>query len=314
MEERSSAAGLRDVEPILKIAQDERALRCESADASWTYLLDGRESKYSVARESRNTVVKWEGAALLVNTLVSGPANYTVMDRWRLSADHNLLNISRQEVRANGETEGVLVYRRAGAKIAEPAPSQPPVLMPRPAPARPADGEAVVPSGTHVLLELINSLNVKRSRDGDKVYLRTAVPIAAGGRIAIPRGSTVFGTVVEVKGAKGKSDLYIRFDTLTLPDGTTRDLRSRPENGKEGKIAGANDKGHEARTVATGAGIGASIGGLAGAAAGHAGAGLGIGGLAGAAVGLGSVLSKRNDITLPRGTHVDMVIDRDLRF
>jgi hypothetical protein len=155
---------------------------------------------------------------------------------------------------------------------------------------------------------------VKRSKDGDKVYLRTAVPVAAGGRVVVPRGSTVLGTVVEVKDAKKKPDLYIRFDTLMLPSGETRDLRARPEDRKEGKISGANDTGKEVRTVATGTAIGASIGGLAGAAAGHAGAGLGIGGLAGAAVGLGSVLSKHNDITLRPGTHVDMVIDRDLSF
>ena len=66
--------------------------------------------------------------------------------------------------------------------------------------------------------------------------------------------------------------------------------------------------------MATGAGIGASIGGIAGAAAGHAGAGLGIGGLAGAAAGLGSVLTKRPDVTLHEGTTVEMVLDRDLRF
>ena len=89
---------------------------------------------------------------------------------------------------------------------------------------------------------------------------------------------------------------------------------ARPEDRKEGKISGSNDTGREARTVAVGAGVGASIGGLAGAAAGHAGAGMGIGGLAGAAAGLASVMSRRNDITLRPGTHVDMVVDRDLRF
>ena len=193
-------------------------------------------------------------------------------------------------------------------------PERAPILIPRPAAAPAARGELTVPAGTRVLLELTHSLNTKRSKDGDRVHMRVAFPVSGNDRIAIPRGATVLGTVTEVKGAKGKGDLYIRFDTLTLLDGTTRDLRARPEGGGEGKIAGGSDRTGEARKVATGAGIGASIGGLAGAAAGHAGAGLGIGGLAGAAAGLGSVLTKRPDVTLHEGTQVEMVLDRDLKF
>lgn len=329
VEERSRAQALGvEPEPFLTVAQDARALRCSSAiggaELSWTYRLDGAESRYALGAESRNSVVKWEGAALLVNTLAPG---YTVMDRWRLSDDRSSLTITRHIVRRAGEVEGSLVYRRAGSRLSAPpaaapsvpqtapsAPMEAPRLAPRPAAAPSGPGELTVPAGTHVLLELVNSLNTKRSRDGDHVYMRTVVPIAAGGHIAIPRGSTVLGTVTEAKPARGKGDLYIRFDTLTLPDGTTRDLRVRPEDAKEGKIAGAPDHAGDARTVAIGAGIGASIGGLAGAAAGHTGAGLGIGGLAGAAAGLASVFSKKPDVTLPRGTTLELVLDRDLRF
>lgn len=270
VEERSHLSGPAAPEPILKITQDAATIRCQGADASWTY------------------AIKWDGDALLVNSA------HGITDRWQLSPDRNLLTIRRA-----GAVEGIIVYRRAGT------------LVPRSAPAA---GEAVVPAGTHILLALTNSLNPKRSRDGDRVYLRTDVPVAAGGRIVIPRGSTVFGTIVEVKGAKRKGDLYIRFDTLTLPSGASFDLRARPDGGREGKIATPSDGGKDARKVATGAGIGASVGGIAGAASGHAGAGIGIGGLAGAAAGLASVFSKRGDVTLRPGTHVDMVIERDLRF
>jgi hypothetical protein len=325
VEDRSRVRGLNDPEPFLKITQDATAIHCETDGAKWSYFLDGRDSKFKLGAEQRNAALKWEGAALLVNVLVSGPTtSYTIMDRWRLSPDRTLLTITRQVVGKSGEVEGALVYRRAGTHTAEmPAPSvmqpptpQPPVpvLTPRPAPTVPAPEEAVVTAGTHVLLELVNSLNVKRSKDGDRVYLRTAVPVAAGGRVVIPRGSNVLGTVVEVKKPKGKGDLYIRFDTLTLPRGQTFDLRARPEDRNEGRIGAAPDHAKDTRTVATGAGIGASIGTLAGAAAGHTVAGMGIGGLAGAAVGLASVLSKRQDITLHPGTQVDMVVDRDLKF
>jgi len=164
----------------------------------------------------------------------------------------------------------------------------------------------------------VNELHTGRSKPGDSVYLRTAVPVAANDRVVIPQGSTVVGTITEgppLKGkAKSKRDLYIRFDTLTLPDGRARDLRSRPDGPGEGRVAGQTDPGHETRTVTRDTGLGASIGTLAGAASGHTLAGLGIGGLAGAAAGLGSVMADRRNVTLPRGTHVEMVTDRELRF
>jgi type IV secretion system protein VirB10 len=330
---RSSVRDLgAEPESFLTLKQTETAIRCateiDGAEAAWSYRLDGNETRYKVGREARNSVLKWEGAALLINTLVSGAQNYTIMDRWRLSPSHSLLTVNRHIVRAGGEVEGVLVYRRAGADVSD-APAEPrqpatarppgaapsaPTLTPRPEAVPAARGEVAVEAGTRVLLALTHSLNTKRSRDGDRVHLKVAFPVSVDDRIVIPRGSTVLGTITEVKGAnKGKGDLYIRFDTLTLPDGTTRDLRARPEGGSEGKVAGARDHGKDTRKVATGAGIGTSVGGIAGAAAGHAGAGLGIGGLGGAAAGLGSVM-KRPDITLHEGTTVEMVLDRELRF
>ena len=71
----------------------------------------------------------------------------------------------------------------------------------------------------------------------------------------------------------------------------------------------------DARTTAEGAGIGAAIGGVAGSAAGAPLKGVGIGAAAGAAVGLASVMTKHKaDASLPRGTTVEMVLDRDLRY
>jgi hypothetical protein len=50
---------------------------------------------------------------------------------------------------------------------------------------------------------------------------------------------------------------------------------------------------------------------LIGSAAGHPLAGLGVGAAAGAAAVL---LSKNKDVVLPRGTSVEMVLDRDLSY
>ena len=52
-----------------------------------------------------------------------------------------------------------------------------------------------IPQGSHVLLRLENSVSTRTAREGDYVYLRTAVPIAANGQIAVPEGSYVQGVV-----------------------------------------------------------------------------------------------------------------------
>src|ERR1700692_3727725 len=57
----------------------------------------------------------------------------------------------------------------------------------------------VVDTGTKVPLTLINSVSTKHSIEGDRVYLQTVYPIMVNGRIVIPPGSYVAGTVTEVK-------------------------------------------------------------------------------------------------------------------
>ncbi|HYB52731.1 MAG TPA: hypothetical protein VEG84_02585 [Thermoanaerobaculia bacterium] len=321
---RALGAGLADV---VTVKQDARALHCSSetngAAMAWSYDLGGKESRYRMGGYDYNSVVKWEGAALLVNTLVSGTSRYTLMDRWQLSADRSLLVITRQAVRANGETDQKLVYRRAGTVAPLPvrtsaaqAPAQPPaVLAPRPVPSTAPDSYTV-PAGTHILLRLLNPLNTKKSQEGDRVYLQTAVPLAVNNRMVIPRGSDVAGTIVAAKPAKGsgKGELYIRFDSLTLPSGVSRDLRSRPNGAEEGKVASAGDAGGDARRAAQGGAVGAGVGGLAGAAAGHPVTGLGIGAAAGVAAGLGGLFGKKPEPILPAGTTLEMVLDRDLVF
>jgi hypothetical protein len=322
-------------EPALTIAQDDRRITCSSPAGEARFDLHGADSKYRLGQENRNSAVKWEGSALLINTLVaSGPQQYAISDRWRLSDNGATLRITRQVNRGPSQTEGYMVYRREGS--VQNAAENPAPLAPRPAslptaslpagsvPAAPPG--VTVREGTRILLRLVNSLDSKHSREGDRVYLETAVPVAVDNRIVIPRGSSVAGTITRARQpgrTSGKGELYIRFDSLTLPNGTTRDFRSRlsggdPERGnidrEEGKITGEGNR-PEARTVAIGTGMGASIGSIAGAAAGHAGMGAGIGGLAGAAAGLAGVFSKHGaDAVLPKGTNVEMTLDRDLQY
>ncbi len=318
-----------DADRLLVVTQKEMAIECSSEEAGrWSFTADGAESRYRIGDEPRNTIGKWEGPALLLNTLVGGLRSYTIMDRWALSRDRGTLRIERQILRLGNEKQSVLIYRREGFVPQTQQTAAPPDgLTPRP--GSPAPNEIVVPAGTRIPLSLVNSLSTKQTKDGDRVYLETAFPIAAGGRIVIPRGSYVIGTVTQSKKAgkvSGKAELYIRFDSLTLPNGVTRDFRSRlgsvdgtaqgeVDRTQEGKVTGEGNKSGDARSVGEGASIGAGVGGLAGAAAGHARMGAGLGAAAGAAAGLASILTKRGpDVVLPKGTTVEMVLDRDLRY
>lgn len=201
-----------------------------------------------------------------------------------------------------------------GAALAQDAPSSAFVIQP----------------GTHIPLSMINSINTKNSTAGDRVYLQTVFPILAGGKIVIPPGSYVEGTVTEVKRpgrVKGRGMLFVRFDSLTLSNGVTRDFRARVgavdgrgdeklEKG-EGKIVSESGKSMDAKTIAvTGAGgglIGAGLGGENGG--GHMGEGAAIGAGAGVAAGvMMALLTRGPEASLPRGSTIEMVLDRQLTF
>ncbi len=304
------------------------------------YPLDGRSEKSKAADGVFNTVTKWEGSALLVNTMVSGRSNYTVMERWKRSTDGSTLTIRRTIVRNSGESESTLVYENplAIAKVqpapqpapiqaqptaAQPAAAQPTLVQswPRANPQTQDEKEYVVTGGTRILLRLTNSVNTKRTAPGDHVYLETASPIFVDGRLVIPAGSYVTGTVTESKRAgkvKGLSALNLQFESITLSNGVVHDLRSRPGSvdsagnldRSEGRIKGEGTKGRDAGTVAkttaAGTGIGAVLGG---------GKGAGIGAAVGAAAGLAGILGSRgNDVVLSQGTTMELVVDRDLVF
>jgi type IV secretion system protein VirB10 len=207
------------------------------------------------------------------------------------------------------------------------------VAQPAESPSAKEKGEEEAPSftvtpGTRIPLSLINSVSTKHASEGDRVYLETVFPILVNSRIIIPPGSYVAGTITQVKRPgrmKGRGELYLRFDSLTLPNGVTRDFRARlgaldgratEELDKgEGKIKSEGNKGGDAQKVGETAAAGASIGAISGSVAGRPAMGVGIGAAAGAAAALVGVLASRGpDAVLAKGTTVEMVLDRPLSF
>ena len=176
-----------------------------------------------------------------------------------------------------------------------------------------------IPQGAHVLLRLENSVSTRTAREGDYVYLRTASPIAADGRILVPEGSYVQAVVTHAARSgrvKGKAELAIRIDTLTLPGGrvikfsprlSSVDSGGTEQKVDENQIKQGSTHGADAARVAELGGTGAAVGGLATRT--WSGAGIGAG--AGGAVGLATVLLTRGkEVELHRGSTMDVVFDR----
>lgn len=179
----------------------------------------------------------------------------------------------------------------------------------------------VVPSGTKLPLVLHNAITTRNVQPGDPVYLETLFPIVLNNKIMIPAGSYVQGEIVSAKRpgkVKGTGELQVRLNLLILPNGYTVNFNAIPSNAgtggnesvdSEGKIHGDTDKTTDVGTIIKGTAIGAGIGGIAGRSAGGAGIGAGVG----AAVALMTVLLTRGpELELPRGTTLDIVLDRPL--
>jgi type IV secretion system protein VirB10 len=205
-----------------------------------------------------------------------------------------------------------------------------PGQTPEAAPTNPPEEKVTytVDPGTRIPLTTLNSVSTKHAIEGDRVYLETLFPILVKGKIVIPPGSSVAGTVTSLKRpgrVKGRGELYVRFDTLILPNGVSRDFKSRlgsidgRDNQKfdreEGKIKGEGDIAGDASKIGTAAGAGAGLGTIAGAAGGNVLRGAGIGGAAGAgAMLVGVLLTRGPDVVLAKGSTLELLLDRTLTF
>jgi hypothetical protein len=206
-----------------------------------------------------------------------------------------------------------------GPQQSTPAVVKPPAPPAVPQRAASAD-RIIVPAGTRFGVHLENGISTRNAKPGDSVYLRTSFPITQNNRIVVPVGSYLRGSLVDSKRPgkiKGKGEFRIRLDTLILPNGYTVNLNAAPRQAdsggketmdEEGKVTGPSGKGKDATTIAETTAAGAGIGAIAGRAK-----GLGIGAGVGAAAGLAAILLTRGpEAELPRGSSLDIVLERDL--
>lgn len=223
---------------------------------------------------------------------------------------------------------GVLFLAAQSSLAQAPSAAELPSPAPSVQPAPPAAKTYTVPAGTKVLLELQSAINTKSAKPGDGVYLTSTFPVVVGNRVMIPSGVYVQGVVDRVQRAgrvKGKAQLDMHFTSIVFANGTVAEVpglvdslpganQQSVKDDKEGTIEQNPDKGRKAGEVAkisipTGATVG-SIGGLPG---GHPVAGGLIGIAAGvAAIGIASLFTRGADVNIPRGTQVEMVLQRPL--
>ena len=157
---------------------------------------------------------------------------------------------------------------------------------------QPGGQPVTVPDGTVLAVSINRWLSSGDAAPGSTFTALVANDVVAGGQIAIPRGATVDGTVIDAKGAgalKGRGSLTLQLDTLEL-GGQRIPLQSEPFT-----VNGHDKTAQSINSTLIGAGVGALLGAAIGRGTGAA-IGAGVGGAAGLGT---SAASNRGQATIP---------------
>src|SRR6476469_6417106 len=174
-----------------------------------------------------------------------------------------------------------------------------------------------IPAGTRVMMVLKSPLHTTSGTAGSGLYLETLFPVVQSNGVVIPAHTQVQGVVESDERPghlKRTSEFRFRFTTLIFPNNVVV-----PINGVLQSIPGARnirtrssdrtlepvDQAEKVSTPTAASAVGGAIIGS------HRSFGIGLlpGAGLGAALGLGSVLLKRGDeINLPQGSRVEMVL------
>ena len=182
----------------------------------------------------------------------------------------------------------------AAATAAKPEPPPPPKPV-------------VVPAGTRISVSLTTPVSSKTNRRGDRIEGAVVSDVMIDGKVAIPTGAAVSGTVTDrVSGSKeiGKTPLIgVAFDTLA-PDADRAVAIS-----SSFVQAGKSDTGKDTAKIAGG--------GAAGAVIGHQidkDKGAVIGGILGAVAGGAAAKNTGSEVELPAGTVITLTLDNSVEM
>jgi hypothetical protein len=188
--------------------------------------------------------------------------------------------------------------------------TRPPAARPRP-PAPTAPATATLPVGTHFDMAAADTITSRTAKPGDPFSARVVEDVRnAAGKIVIPAGSTVSGTISDVRPApnpRTPGTLTLAVSSVTIR-GTNYPLDASIDS---------LETVHKGRGITTGdaakVGGGAVAGAILGRVLGGNKKGTIIGGVVGGAVGAGvAATSKDSDIVLPAGAHIIVTVTKPL--
>ena len=164
-----------------------------------------------------------------------------------------------------------------------------------------------VPAGTELTVRLGEAVGSKISQSGQNFSATLAHSVEVGGKVAIPSGTDVTGTVVDAKPLghfAGGARLELRLASISV-NGADQPIQTSPI------IRTIKGKGKRTGVMAGGgAALGAIIGGIAGGGKGAA-----IGALAGGGAGTaGGALTGNKEIVFPVETALTFKLEQPLSF
>jgi len=186
--------------------------------------------------------------------------------------------------------------------------TRPAVQRPRP-PAAPTT--LTLPAGSHFDMAAADTITSRTAKTGDPFTARVVEDVRnAAGRVVIPAGSQVNGTITDVKPAPNPNTpgtLTLAVSSITIR-GTNYPLEASIDS---------LETVHKGRGITTGdaakVGAGAVAGAILGRVIGGNKKGTIIGGVVGGAAGAGiAATSKDSDIVLPAGAHIVVTVTKAL--
>ena len=166
-----------------------------------------------------------------------------------------------------------------------------------------------VADGTQIHVTLSTDIGSATSQAGDALSATTTTPVLAGGRVAIPEGSTIYGQVTDVaparKGLKISEKggaVALSFSKVTTPQGYSTPMSAS-------LVSVASSKGKTAGIIGGSAAGGALLGKILGGSTKDAAVGAVLGGGIGTGIAAGT---KGKELVIPAGTHLVLTLDQSL--
>ncbi len=171
----------------------------------------------------------------------------------------------------------------------------------RPASANAANTGWTIPTGSKIVIRMIDSVNSETNKLGDTFVAVLDEPISQGGVEVIPRGADVRGRIAKIDDAgrlKGSAQLGLELSQIIV-NGIPYSVTTSEYN----EVGEGRGK-ETAKRAGIGAGIGAAIGAIAGGGKGAA-IGAGVGGAGGTAI---QVLTKGEKLNIPSETKLEFTL------